>query len=99
MLPQYSRALAIAAYADTAPWSVAVHNAILSYKFTSTAPSGTEIETGTGYSDEKSIPEELPATLITKRIPSPLTDPNPLLKQFEMSMELANKDLFRIKYL
>lgn len=92
-------ALAIAAYADTTPWSVAVHNAISSYKFTSTATSDTEIETGTGYSDEKSIPEELPATLITKRIPSPLTDPNPLLKQFEMSMELADKDLIPDKIL
>lgn len=92
-------ALAIAAYADTTPWSVAVHNAISSYKFTSAAPSGIEIETGTGYAAEKSIPEELPATLITKRIPSPLTDPNPLLKQFEMSMELADKDLIPDKIL
>ncbi len=92
-------ALAIAAYADTTPWSVAVHNAISSYKFTSTAASDTEIETGIGYADEKSIPEELPATLITKRIPSPLTDPNPLLKQFEMSMELADKDLIPDKIL
>lgn len=50
-------ALAIAAYADTAPWSVAVHNAISSYKFTSAAPSGTEIETGTEYSDEKASPK------------------------------------------
>ena len=92
-------ALAIAAYADTAPWSVAVHNAISNYKFTSAAPSGTEIETGTGYAPEKSIPEELHATLITKRIPSPLIDPNPLLKQFEMSMELADKDLIPDKIL
>ncbi len=92
-------ALAIAAYADTTPWSVAVHNAISSYKFTSTATSDTEIDTGTGYSDEKSIPEERPATLITKRIPSPLTDPNPLLQQFEMSMELADKDLIPDKIL
>ncbi|MCM1356678.1 MAG: M56 family metallopeptidase [Staphylococcus sp.] len=86
-------ALAIAAYADTTPWSVAVHNAISSYKFS------TEIETVAEYADEKSIPEELPVTLITKRIPSPLTDPNPLLKQFEMSMELANKDLIPDKIL
>lgn len=92
-------ALAIAAYAETTPWSVAVHNAISSYKFTSAAPSGTEIETSARYADEKSIPEELPATLITKRIPSPLTDPNPLLKQFEMSMELADKDLIPDKIL
>jgi len=92
-------ALAIAAYADTIPWSVAVHNAISSYKFTSAAPFDTEIEMVTGHSDEKSIPEELPVTLITKRIPSPLTDPNPLLKQFEMSMELADKDLIPDKIL
>ncbi len=92
-------ALAIAAYADTTPWSVAVHNVISSYKFTSAAPSGTEIERGARYADEKSIPEELPATLITKRIPSPLTDPNPLLKQFEMAMELADKDLIPDKLL
>lgn len=95
MLP----ALAMSAYADTTPWSVAVHNAISSYKFTSTAASDTEIETGTEYADEKSIPEELPVTLITKRIPSPLTDPEPLLKQFEMSMELADKDLIPDKIL
>lgn len=91
-------ALAIAAYADTTPWSVAVHNAISSYKFTSTAPSGTKIETGARYSDEKASPKNS-ATLITKRIPSPLTDPNPLLKQFEMSMELADKDLIPDKIL
>jgi beta-lactamase regulating signal transducer with metallopeptidase domain len=92
-------AIAIAAYADTTPWSVAVHNAISSYKFTSTAPFDTEIKIAAESSDEKGIPEELPATLITKRIPSPLTDPNPLLKQFEMSMELADKDLIPDKIL
>ena len=90
-------ALAIAAYADTTPWSVAVHNAISSCKFTSTAQPTSELVTEP--SVEKSIPEELPATLITKRIPSPLTDPNPLLKQFEMSMELADKDLIPDKIL
>jgi len=92
-------ALAIAAYADTTPWSVAVHNAISSYKFTSAATPDTEIEMVAGYSDEKGIPEEVPVTLITKRIPSPLTDPNPLLKQFEMAMELADKDLIPDKLL
>lgn len=90
-------ALAIAAYADTTPWSVAVHNAISSYKFTSTAQPNSELVAEP--SVEKSIPEELPVTLITKRIPSPLTDPNPLLKQFEMSMELADKDLIPDKIL
>ena len=92
-------AIAIAAYADTTPWSVAVHNAISCYQFTSTAPSDTEIKIAAESLDEKGIPEELPATLITKRIPSPLTDPNPLLKQFEMSMELADKDLIPDKIL
>ncbi len=90
-------ALAIAAYADTTPWSVAVHNAISSCKFTSTAQPTSELVAEP--SVEKSIPEELPATLITKKIPSPLTDPNPLLKQFEMSMELADKDLIPDKIL
>ncbi len=90
-------ALAIAAYADTAPWPVAVHNAISSYKFTSTTQPTSESVTEPLV--EKGIPEELPATLITKRIPSPLTDPNPLLKQFEMSMELADKDLIPDKIL
>lgn len=90
-------ALAIAAYADTTPWSVAVHNAISSYKFTSTVQPTSELVAEP--SVEKDIPEELPATLITKRIPSPLTDPNPLLKQFEMSMELADKDLIPDKIL
>lgn len=33
------------------------------------------------------------------RLPSPLTDPEPLLKQFEMSMELAYKDLIPDKIL
>ncbi len=90
-------ALAIAAYADTTPWSVAVHNTISSYKFTSTAQPNSELVAEP--SVEKSIPEELPVTLITKKIPSPLTDPNPLLKQFEMSMELADKDLIPDKIL
>lgn len=90
-------ALAIAAYADTTPWSVAVHNAISSCKFPSTAQPNSELVTEP--SVEKSIPEEMPATLITKRIPSPLTDPNPLIKQFEMSMELADKDLIPDKIL
>lgn len=92
-------ALALAVYADTTPWSVVVHNSISSYKFKSPAPSGTEIETVGEYATEKVIREELPATLITKRIPSPLTDPNPLLKQFEMSLELADKELIPDKIL
>ena len=77
--------------------AVAVHNTISSYKFTSTAQPNSELVAEP--SVEKSIPEELPVTLITKKIPSPLTDPNPLLKQFEMSMELADKDLIPDKIL
>lgn len=90
-------ALAMATYADATPWSMSVHDTISNYKFISAAPPDSEIVEE--FLVEKESPEELHATLITKRIPSPLTDPNPLLKQFEMSMELADKDLIPDKIL
>lgn len=90
-------ALAMAAYADTTPWSVAIHDAISNYKFTSAPQTATE--KFTEYSVEKEVPKEIPVTLVTTRLPSPLTDPNPLLKQFEMSVEMADKDLIPDKIL
>lgn len=89
--------LALAVYADTAPWSVVIHDTILNNKFPSITQPPTEIVAE--YSVEKNTPKELPATLVTMRLPSPLTDPEPLLKQFEMSMELAYKDLIPDKIL
>jgi len=90
-------ALAIAAYADTTPWSVSIHDAISNYKFLSAVQPISEITEEP--STEKVSHKELPATLMTKRLPSPLTNPEPLLKQFEMSLELADKNLIPDKIL
>jgi len=90
-------ALAMAAYADTTSWSVAIHDAISNYKFPSASQPISEIVEEP--LAEKVPHKELPATLITKRLPSPLTNPEPLLKQFEMSLELADKDLIPDKVL
>lgn len=92
-------ALAVAAYADTTQWSKTIHDYFSNYKFSLAVQSNAEIEIDAQPSKEKAIPEELPVTIITKRLPSPLTNPKPLLKQFEMSMELADKDLIPDKIL
>ncbi len=89
-------ALAMSTYAYTTPWSVAIHDAISNYKFTSASQPISEVVEDNSKEKE---PHKLPATLITKRLPSPLTNPEPLLKQFEMSLELADKDLIPDKIL
>lgn len=90
-------AVAIAAYADTTTWSVRFHDTISNYRFTREVLPTSEIVEESSF--ENLPQEELPVTLITKRLPSPLSDPEPLLKQFEMSLEFADKDMIPDKIL
>ncbi len=82
--------IALAAYADAAPWPKKLHDTISNYQFIVQIPP---TENTTNSLVEEPFLKEYPATLILMRLPSPLTDPQPLLNQFELSFDLADKDL------
>lgn len=84
-------ALVIALYANATPLSTSFIKSFSSYTFY-------------GFSSDRSVEEmvsspicpvtkAVPATIITQKIPSPINNPEPLLKKFEISIDAADKEL------
>lgn len=90
-------ALAVALYANATPLSSGIINSFSSYTFGDFSPdlSTDEIAPTEATPVEKAVS----ATIITKRLPSPINDPEPLLKQFEISIDAADKELLPDKIL
>ena len=90
-------ALVVALYTNATPFSTHIINSFSSYTFGgfSSAKSDDEMVPATN----SPVKKEIPATIITQRIPSPINDPEPLLKKFEISIEAADKNLLPDKIL
>lgn len=89
-------ALAIALYAGTSPLSARIRNSISDFDFNflpTDVPIGMVEDDNAPIQPYEGEMRETSATVITKRIPSPITDPEPFLHQFELSIESVDKDL------
>lgn len=91
-------AVAIAAYANATPFSTSIFDSFSAFRFGHVISYGSNAnhiaeETASASPAEMPVIKMTAATIVTERIPSPLTDPEPLLKKFKVSIDAADKDL------